>query len=116
MAHKSVGKKGLRQQGDVLCFGGERIPEGAKPMKIQNGLYILAEGETTGHKHATAAVLEDVQGFEKEGVFYLDVKKAEGVTVIHEEHKPIILKKGTYRIGIVREKDHFADEIRKVAD
>jgi hypothetical protein len=112
---KSLNKKTLTQQGDVLCFGGEQIPEGVKPMKLVNGCIVLALGEATGHSHTVVAEPSQVEGVEKDGVFYLNVKGA-SVTVKHQEHKPIILKQGTYRIGIVREVDPFSQEIRKVQD
>ena len=43
---------GQIRQGDVLlhAFDGD-IPKGAKIVEPQNGRYILAEGEVTGHAH-----------------------------------------------------------------
>jgi hypothetical protein len=111
---KSV-KKFLIQQGDVCAFGGEQIPADAKPMKIQNGGYVLANGETTGHQHVVTADPAKVEGFEKDGVIYLAVKAAK-VTVKHQEHKPITLKKGNYKVGIVQTVDPLSGEVRKVQD
>ena len=112
---KSLNTKYLTQQGDVLCFGGESIPEGAKPIKIRDGNIILAEGERTGHYHAVEANPAEVEGFEHDGTIYLNVKVA-NVTVKHQEHKPITLKQGQYKIGIVRELDPFQEVIHRVAD
>jgi len=40
----------------------------------------------------------------------------QGATVEHQEHKPVRLDKGIYRVGIVREVDPFSEEIRSVKD
>ena len=108
-------KKRLVQQGDVLAFSGATIPVGAKPMKIVGGQFVLAEGEVTGHSHTVEADPSQVEGFEAEGVFYLNVKAAQ-VTVKHQEHKLVTLPRGKYRIGIVREVDPFGEEVHKVRD
>lgn len=34
----------------------------------------------------------------------------------HEEHKPVSLGKGIWKVGIVREYDPFEEEARKVRD
>lgn len=59
---------------------------------------ILAEGESTGHKHQ---VVGDAELYEENGVLYLHVE--EESKVVHEEHKEIILPKGDYEITIQRE-------------
>jgi len=108
-------KKRLIQQGDVLVFSGVAIPENAKPMKIVNGSYVLAEGEVTGHSHTIEADPTKVEGFESDGAFYLKVKAAQ-VKVTHQEHKPITLKKDSYQVRIVKEIDPFSEEVHKVRD
>jgi len=96
------------QQGDVTIKPVEAIPSGAKP----SGNRVLAEGEATGHKHLAAA--EDVRLFMHQGTLYMSAPT--GTTVVHEEHGPLIIPPGEYRIGIVREYDHFAEEARRVVD
>ena len=104
----------LYQQGDVLLFKEDKIPEDAKPMKPDNRGIVLAEGEVTGHCH-TIADLDTCGSFKDSlGNIWLDVKSA--VKVKHQEHKHVKLPKGKYRIGIVREVDPFAQEINKVKD
>lgn len=78
--------------------------------------YVVAEGETTGHKHLAVAekgtqlgILQDAQGR-----YYMNVPKS--ATVTHEEHKAITLDPGIYRIEKEREFDYFAEETRRVID
>jgi hypothetical protein len=37
-------------------------------------------------------------------------------TITHDEHAPIIVPKGDYKINIVREYDHFNEESTRVRD
>jgi len=107
-------KSKLYQQGDVLLFKEEKIPEDAKPMKPDNRGVVLAEGETTGHYHAITE-LDTCESFKDSlGNMWLNVLAP--VKIRHQEHKQINLPKGKYRVGIVREVDPFAEEIHKVKD
>jgi hypothetical protein len=99
---------GMWRHGDVfiqLCDG---IPKDAHALKH----VVLAKGEITGHAHQIeprgAARL-----FENSNAMYLQVT-ARSATVIHEEHAPIELGKGTYRVWIQRE--YSPEEIRRVVD
>ncbi|MDR1611747.1 MAG: hypothetical protein LBT97_03065 [Planctomycetota bacterium] len=111
----------LIQQGDVQFFRQDNklvtediIPGGGKPVQPKNGRYIFAEGEMTGHHHSAVAD-DDIQVYEKDGVLYCSVIGDE-VTVEHQEHNVVKLPKGDYRVHIVQEVDHLADEVRKVRD
>ena len=113
--------KELIQQGDVLFFRTNDLPKGLKRKKaVRPGLATFAEGEVTGHHHS--AVIEKIDGrktdnitlYEKDGVLYCSVRKE--TTVTHQEHKPVTLPMGDYRVGIVREYDPFEKEIRDVRD
>lgn len=99
-----------RQQGDTL-YHREEIPKGAKKTELKGG--VVQYGEATGHKHAL-----DGDGYE-----YFETPKKERYLRVatptmlrHEEHAPIEIPPGEYRIGIVREYDHFAEEARNVVD
>lgn len=98
----------LYRHGDVLIAPVAALPAGARP---QIGL-ILAHGEHTGHTHrireAGAASLY-VYGKE----LYLIVS-ADKATVVHEEHRPIELPVGVYRVWQQREYTPLA--IRTVVD
>lgn len=106
-------EKMLIQQGDVLFKMVDALPEGLKKKKAaRRGLVTFAEGEVTGHHHSCIA--DCIVLYEKDGTLYCSVGKE--ATVTHQEHNPVTLAPGNYEIGIVREVDHFADEIRRVAD
>lgn len=107
-------KSELIQQGDVLFFRVDAIPAGMKEKKpIIPGMTTFAEGETTGHHHS--CVTDGVELYEDAaGVLWCHVEKDAVVT--HQEHKPVTLSPGNYRIGIVREYDPFENEIRSVRD
>lgn len=87
-----------------------------KLQKIGTDTFILAEGETTGHKHVIT---------KKEGT--LDIYKDEttnelvlvidGKSVItHEEHKTIEIPSGTYRMKHQKEYDYFEMQSNQVID
>ena len=98
-------------QGDVFFKKSRKIPEGALRIDRKNRGYVIAEGEATGHAHV---IKEDVELYEKNGTLYL--KTASNVDVVHEEHRPVTLSKGVWKVGIVREYDPFLEEIRGVRD
>lgn len=97
----------LYQQGDVLI---KKVSE-VKGKKAKHK--VLAEGEVTGHSHRVTEGEADI--YEHEGTLFLKVTSDKAV-ITHEEHKPIVVEKGDYQIGIVQEYDHFAEEARNVAD
>lgn len=116
------------QQGDVVF---EKVK---MPVKKDLERYhdpIIQYGEHTGHKHRldtgmsahfTDDKADKVTNLNWElfrnketGERWLTVKKTP-VTLLHEEHNPVSIPPGEYRIGIVREYDHFAEEARAVAD
>jgi hypothetical protein len=101
-----------KQQGDVIIRSTESIPDGAVRVKRTLKGLVLAEGEATGHAHK---IEEDgAELYEKDGILYIKVEKP--VQVKHEEHKPITLAEGIYRVGNVREYDPFKEEARRIVD
>lgn len=97
------------RQGDIFIAAAKRIPRAAKPRPS----LVLAEGELTGHAHrvehtGTASVF-----VHPDGQMFVDVT-AEEATVIHEEHGPITLRKGAYRIW--RQREYTPEAIRVVRD
>jgi hypothetical protein len=96
----------LRVQGDVFLVR-SIIPVDAKKI-LQRP---LAYGEVTGHSHK---IEEDIEMYELDGVLYLKTDRP--VDLKHEEHNPITIDKGTWKVGIVQEYDAFAEEARKVQD
>ena len=81
---------------------------------------IIREGEATGHHHRIA-VLDDAEVFrpqpnEWQGVTVVRVSER-GVSIVHEEHKPVHLAPNTtYRVNIAREFDYAAQVTRPVWD
>lgn len=98
----------LYQQGDVLFELVLGIPSSAKVRENR----IVAEGEVSGHRHAV--VEDESEIFEENGTLYLRVPKE--TTVTHQEHHPLVLPQGDYKIRKVREYDHFLEEARQVRD
>lgn len=100
------------QQGDVNLERVVCIPKGAK--KRDN--YVLAEGETTGHKHKLQVAVKEktCEVYEKNGTLYLRVFSP--TPLIHEEHNPVVISPGDWEVGHTFEYDHFAEEARKVID
>ena len=96
------------RHGDVLI-----APLGAIPGKaVRLAHTVLARGEVTGHSHR---ILERAAGelWELDGSLYLKVI-ADKATVVHQEHGPITLPRGSYRVWSQRE--YTPATIRRVAD
>lgn len=98
----------LYRHGDVLVENVAAIPNEAR---ILHHL-VLAEGELTGHSHRVlerdAAVL-----FESSHSRFLSVI-ADSATLVHQEHGPIVLPRGFYRVWLQRE--YTPRAIRTVRD
>ena len=90
-------------QGDVNFRKTEKaVPETAK--RISDG--VIARGEVTGHSHR-CEVLDAVELYEVEtGKMVLRVGE-NGVSIVHEEHRPVMLPQGDYEVTIDRE---YSDE------
>ena len=86
------------RQGDVLLLAVQGLPDGADPER-RSGRIVLAEGEATGHAHAIAE--PDARAFTHEGQRYLLTKSI--AQLVHEEHAPIEVPPGTWRVVIQRE-------------
>jgi hypothetical protein len=97
-------------QGDLLI---ERVddlePSGTLVSPDATGATVLAEGELTGHRHAiferVTMFRDDALAREVPGGLYVGHIKVEGgaATILHQEHAPIALGEGTYRVRRQRE-------------
>jgi hypothetical protein len=96
------------RQGDVLIAQVEAVPQGAS----QRPDVVLAQGELTGHNHRVK-VPETAELWELDGMLYMKVV-APTTTIVHEEHKPITLSEGVYRVWMQRE--YSPQKVRLVAD
>ncbi len=96
------------RQGDVFIAPIAAIP--AEADRLKHG--ILVEGEATGHCHrvedlATALV------FQGRDELYLRVV-SDSARIIHQEHGPITLQRGTYRVW--KQREYAPGTIRWVVD
>ena len=95
------------RHGDVL-IDKAKVPKAA----VARPRPILAEGELTGHAHRIADPRTAVL-LEHDGTRYLRVT-AKTATVVHEEHAPIELPRGEYRVW--RQREYTPQVIRIVRD
>jgi len=78
----------------------DEIPRGSKAEKQQGACLIIQRGEVTGHHHSVAvADAELLTATEAER--YLRVERETALT--HQEHAPISIPSGDYRITVQRE-------------
>jgi hypothetical protein len=97
-------------QGDLLI---ERVvdtePSGRVLSADETGAIVLAEGEVTGHRHA---IFDRVTMFRDDslareipaGLYVGHLKVDSGsARIVHQEHAPITLPQGTYRVRRQRE-------------
>jgi hypothetical protein len=99
------------RQGDVFVATVDAIPERARRSPVPHG--ILVHGELTGHSHRledprSAALFAGLPG-----ELFLDVP-AGGTRIVHDEHGPIELPQGVYRVW--RQREYSPQAIRVVQD
>src|SRR5215470_9950940 len=97
----------LWRHGDVLIETVEAIPDGARP---RSGA-ILAQGEATGHAHRVEAP-ERAELWEDGEQLYLKI--IEQTRIVHEEHRPIELPPGSYRVW--QQREYTPRAIRTIRD
>lgn len=108
----------MYRQGDILIIPVTTKARGKDAR--ENGRIILAHGEITGHSHEvftdqadTVTIEEITDGTDTlRGARLLRVKGK--ATLRHQEHAPVELAKGTYRV--VRQREYSPEAIRNVAD
>lgn len=102
----------ILRHGDLLLRQIEQLPKGL----IKKTGTVLAEGETTGHRHVLIAERKNlVQLYEDDkGQLYFKVEKHSKLT--HQEHKTLTIPAGVWVVGKEREFDYYLDSIRQVQD
>ena len=98
----------LYRHGDLLVEDVDTIPSAARPLQH----LVLAEGELTGHSHRIAEA-DHATLYHMPAALYLDVTGIHA-TLIHQEHGPIALPRGQYRVW--RQREYSPAEIRTVRD
>jgi hypothetical protein len=103
----------ILRHGDIALYEVAIVPEGKK---IEHkGSFVLALGETTGHKHVITATTGTMTIYEtSKGERYIVLTGK--ATLSHEEHKTIVVNPKTYFVGHEREKDWMQMVVRKVID
>ena len=101
--------KGQYRQGDVLIEEMAQIPEGLKRVE---GRIILAHGEATGHHHSLDIDAADWWKSGNGQEQFIDVAVSAEVT--HQEHSPIKLTPGKFRV--TRQREYSPEAVRNVAD
>lgn len=99
------------QQGDCLFFKEAAIPENFVKIEHSN---VVQHGEATNHSHALYD--GDFEFYQEPKTKERYLKIVEPTMLKHEEHKAFKIDPGVYRIGIVREYDHWMEESRAVID
>ncbi|MFN0052804.1 MAG: hypothetical protein ACKV0T_11475 [Planctomycetales bacterium] len=98
----------LYRHGDILVARVEEVPEGARRLHH----LVLAEGELTGHSHRIAERGQATL-YESQRTMFVSVT-ADYATLVHQEHGPIRLRTGTYRVW--RQREYAPGAIRNVQD
>src|SRR5215472_15454203 len=95
----------MYRQGDLLFTAIDQFPEG---LTLQPDT-VIVRGEATGHAHRLqeGQVLQDAHGR-----LFLEVPTA--TQVVHQEHHPIHLEPGLYRV--IRQREYTPEAIRTVMD
>lgn len=98
----------LYRQGDVL-FRVAKPPKGERKIRKDG---IIMHGEATGHAHRIAD-LTSGEVYDIGERCFLSASPA-GVSIVHDEHGPIVLPGGAYEV--LRQREYSPEEIRNVAD
>lgn len=105
----------LIRQGDVLVRRIKALPKNVEPAPAENGRYVLAHGEATGHHHSFA-LSDRVALFREDGSgggLFLTVTGGPA-PLEHQEHTALMLTPGNYEV--VRQREYSPEAIRRVED
>lgn len=104
----------FKHQGDIPFFPFSGKITGTK--FNHKGSVVLALGEKTGHKHIlTVDKPTDLEAWKQLEGGWIITLKTKG-TLTHNQHGPLTIAPGTYRVGQEREYDYFAEVTRQVID
>ncbi len=100
------------RQGDVLLVKMElaALPTGAVAQEGNDGRIVLAYGEVTGHAHAIDSAYAKM--YQWNGDRLIEVKP--GGRLVHEEHNPIDLEPGYYKV--IQQREYEPGSFRTVVD
>lgn len=108
-------KPHIIRQGDVLLVSVEKLPAGAVEVgqNAEDGV-VLAYGEVTHHRHIIAQTIDapKVRVWSAGAERFLQVMETTALT--HEEHAPITLLPGVYKLP--QQVEYSPRELQRVAD
>lgn len=96
---QSSARPRMFRQGDVLIVSVGPLPDSVSTIPRSERGVVLAEGEVTGHAHRIPARHASLYRSEMDAR-YLSVKGFAPATLFHEEHAPVALPPGNYRVTI----------------
>ncbi|MBL7496294.1 hypothetical protein I6A84_19660 [Frankia sp. CNm7] len=108
----------MYRQGDILILPvlEQDVPDSARDLpsapRDDRGRLVLALGEATGHAHAIAGPGTLLRASAPLVPDYLHLPS--GGRLVHEEHAPISLPKGWFRV--IRQREYVPGAVRVVAD
>lgn len=101
------------RQGDVLLIKVDSLPELTEAVEREDGRLVLARGEATGHAHVVRERRGRLLQWRNSSNWtYLDLPVP--AKVEHEEHAPIDLEPGVYRV--LRQREYSPERSNYVAD
>jgi len=105
-------------QGDIFFELVDSIQGTKSPVAPESGKYVIARGEKTGHAHvmdvADGVLIRNTPNYpEKSHLFLVVNNKA---LVQHDEHMPLELDKGIYKVTQQRTFDYKKAQEEKVVD
>lgn len=117
-----------KERGEYSWHNHWKITSRISPESLNEAKCIVALGEATGHHHrfntapegAIVTAYSTTSWRSKDNPAQCDYvaieNTTENVTLTHEEHNPIQVPAGYYKVEIVREFDHFSQLERSVVD
>lgn len=102
------GRLTMWRHGDVLIAAADSIPHQA----VRRPGAVLAEGELTGHSHRVEPA-GSAELWQHGETLFLNVT-SQVARVVHQEHAPIILSQGLYRVW--RQREYTPKSIQVVRD
>jgi hypothetical protein len=94
----------MYRQGDLLFIRIEKLPRKNRLMRIKSN--VILRGEATGHSHRlVGGSLYATQRVGQTADLYIEVDKA--AEVVHEEHAPLKLEPGYWRV--LRQREYTPD-------
>ena len=98
----------MYRQGDLLFIKVDKLPKKRKLSRVTDN--IIVRGEATGHAHRLIGGELYIDWVDRR--MYIVVRKI--AKVVHEEHAPIILKKGVWMV--IRQREYYPSGPEYVLD